>query len=420
MKIMVVGGGGREHALVWKLSQSPRVKKIYCAPGNAGIAKIAECVDISIDDISALGRFARQKGIHYTLVGPEAPLADGIVNYFEAAGLKIFGPSEQAAELESSKVFAKRIMDKYDIPTAKYKVFTDSELAIKYVRKIGIPCVIKAEGLAAGKGVIVAHDEQTAIDAIKAMLIDRVFGYAGERIIVEECLVGEEVSMIAFTDGKTVLPMLPAQDHKAINDNDTGPNTGGMGAYCPAPICPPELQEKVLKEILIPTIKGMETENRPFKGVIYAGLMITSEGPKVLEFNVRFGDPEAQPQIMMLDTDLIDIVEAVINESLDKITLKWKDGASVCVVMASGGYPGDYKKGIPISGLENVPSGVQVFHAGTALKDGRIVTAGGRVLGITSVGKNVFSAIENAYSAVSAISFDGMHYRTDIGKKALT
>jgi len=419
MKVLVVGGGGREHALVWKLAQSPRVDKIICAPGNAGIGRLATCVGIAGEDIPALVSLAESEAVDITVVGPEAPLAAGIVDAFEAAGLKIFGPSQKAAALESSKVFAKDLMHKYNIPTAKYEVFVDPESATRYIKEIGAPCVIKAEGLAAGKGVIIARDEETALSAVQSIMVERVFGEAGSRVIVEECLNGEEASILAFTDGKTVIPMLPAQDHKQVYDGDKGPNTGGMGAYCPAPVCPPPLQQQVLEEILIPTVKGMEAEGRPYKGVLYAGLMITAGGPKVLEFNVRFGDPEAQPLISLLKTDLVEIMEAVVDGNLQDIELQWKNGAAVCVVMASGGYPGSYAKGFPIHGLDNVPAGVEVFHAATAEKNGRLVTAGGRVLGVTAVDKDIPAAIELAYHGVKAISFEDVHYRKDIGKKAL-
>lgn len=419
MKVLVVGGGGREHALVWKLAQSPRVDKIICAPGNAGIGRLATCVGIAGEDIPALVSLAESEAVDITVVGPEAPLAAGIVDAFEAAGLKIFGPSQKAAALESSKVFAKDLMHKYNIPTAKYEVFVDPESATRYIKEIGAPCVIKAEGLAAGKGVIIARDEETALSAVQSIMVERVFGEAGSRVIVEECLNGEEASILAFTDGKTVIPMLPAQDHKQVYDGDKGPNTGGMGAYCPAPVCPPPLQQQVLEEILIPTVKGMEAEGRPYKGVLYAGLMITAGGPKVLEFNVRFGDPEAQPLISLLKTDLVEIMEAVVDGNLQDIELQWKNGAAVCIVMASGGYPGSYAKGFPIHGLDNVPAGVEVFHAATAEKNGRLVTAGGRVLGVTAVDKDIPAAIELAYHGVKAISFEDVHYRKDIGKKAL-
>ncbi|MTI85969.1 MAG: phosphoribosylamine--glycine ligase [Firmicutes bacterium] len=420
MKALVVGGGGREHALVWKLAQSPKIDKIICAPGNAGIAKMATCINISADDISGLVDLAQKEAVDITFVGPEAPLTAGIVDVFEKAGLRVFGPTKQAAALEGSKVFAKEIMHKYNIPTAKYKVFTEAEPAFNYIREIGLPCVIKAEGLAAGKGVIVAHDEKTAFAAIQSIMVEGVFGSAGKRVVIEECLVGEEVSILAFTDGKTILPLLPAQDHKQVFDGDQGPNTGGMGAYCPAPVCPPDLQQKVLNEIMIPTVKAMEAEGIPYKGVLYAGLMITEQGPLVLEYNVRFGDPEAQPLLVALDSDLIEIVDAVLDEKLEDIELQWKNGATVCVVLASGGYPDNYTKGLPIHGLQNTTQGIEVFHAATAEKAGEIVTSGGRVLGVTAIDKDIPSAIALAYRGVKAISFEGMHYRKDIGQKALS
>ncbi len=418
MKVLVVGGGGREHTLVWKLKQSPRVKEIYCAPGNAGIAGEATCVNIDVEDISGLLAFAVEKGIDLTLVGPEAPLCAGIVDRFREAGMKIFGPTCAGAEIEGSKVVSKEIMAKYGIPTAAYAVFTDPDQAASYIKQIGAPCVVKAEGLAAGKGVIVAEDEQTALDAVRSIMVSREFGEAGTRLVVEECLVGEEVSILAFTDGSFVIPMISSQDHKRIFDNDQGPNTGGMGAYAPAPVYTPEVHEQVMKEVLIPMIHALEAEGRTYTGVIYAGLMVTAQGTKVLEFNARFGDPEAQPVLMLLETDLVDIIEAILENRLDQIEIKWKDQASVCVVLASGGYPGSYEKGKVIHGLDQVSGDVVVFHAGTRDREGEIVTAGGRVLGVTAVGKDISSAIKTAYEAVEKISFDGMQYRRDIGKKA--
>lgn len=419
MKVLVVGGGGREHALVWKLKQSPRVKEIYCAPGNAGIARDAYCVNISAEDIPALMAFAREKAIDLTIVGPEAPLNAGIVDKFREAGLKIFGPSRAAAEIEGSKVVAKDIMAKYGIPTAGYATFTDPEKAASYIKQQGAPCVVKADGLAAGKGVIVATDEQTALDAVRSIMVDRAFGAAGNLLVVEECLVGEEVSILAFTDGINVIPMVSSQDHKRVFDNDQGLNTGGMGAYAPAPVYTPEVHRRAMEEILIPMIRALSAEGRTYQGVIYAGLMVTDQGPKVLEFNARFGDPEAQPVLTLLETDLVDIIDAILENRLDRIEVKWKEQASICVVLASGGYPGPYEKGKVIGGLDNLPEGVVVFHSGTAEKDGEIVTAGGRVLGVTAVGPDIPSAIKSAYAAVEKIHFDGMHYRRDIGRKAL-
>lgn len=419
MRVLVVGGGGREHALIWKLKQSPRVKEIFCAPGNAGIASLATCVNIDAADIPGLLTFAKDRGIDLTMVGPEAPLCAGIVNRFLEAGLKIFGPSKAAAEIEGSKVVAKDIMAKYGIPTAKYAAFTKPEDAVAYINQNGAPCVVKADGLAAGKGVIVATDKETALAAVRSIMIDRDFGGAGDCLVVEECLVGEEVSILAFTDGVNVIPMVSSQDHKRIFDNDQGPNTGGMGAYAPAPVYTPAVHRQAMDEIIIPMIRALDAEGRTYRGVIYAGLMITSQGPKVLEFNARFGDPETQPVLTLLETDLVDIVDAILENRLDSIEIKWKKQSSVCVVLASGGYPGPYEKGKVIKGLDLVPADVMVFHAGTAIKNGEVVTAGGRVLGVTAVGPDILSAIKSAYRAIEKISFDGMQYRKDIGYRAI-
>ncbi|BAF60721.1 phosphoribosylamine-glycine ligase [Pelotomaculum thermopropionicum SI] len=419
MKVLVVGGGGREHALVWKIRQSPRVREVYCAPGNAGIAREATCVNIGAEDITGLRDFAREKGIDLTVVGPEAPLNAGIADLFQEAGLRIFGPSRAAAEIEGSKVLAKEIMAKYGIPTADYAVFDRPDRAAAYIKQKGAPCVVKADGLAAGKGVIVAMDEQAALDAVCSIMVDRIFGSAGDRVVVEECLTGEEVSILAFTDGYNVVPMVSSQDHKRVFDGDQGPNTGGMGAYAPAPVYSPEVHRRTVEEILVPIVRALDAEGRTYRGVIYAGLMVTPKGPKVLEFNARFGDPEAQPVLTLLDTDLVEIMEAVLENRLDRVEIRWKKQASVCVVLASGGYPGSYEKGKVIRGLDQIPEGVVVFHAGTAQKDGETVTAGGRVLGVTALGPDIPAAIEAAYAAAGKISFEGMHYRRDIGKKAL-
>ncbi|AEG15273.1 Phosphoribosylamine--glycine ligase [Desulfofundulus kuznetsovii DSM 6115] len=419
MKVLVVGGGGREHALVWKLKQSPRVKEIFCAPGNAGIASLARCVPIGAEDISGLVAFARQEKIDLTVVGPEGPLTMGIVDSFNQAGLAIFGPTARAAAIEGSKVLAKEIMAKYGIPTARFAAFSDAGEAAAYIRQLNSPCVVKADGLAAGKGVIVCQAVEEALEAVEDIMVKGVFGNAGSRVVVEEYLTGQEVSILAFTDGETVIPMLPAQDHKQVYDGDRGPNTGGMGAYAPAPACTPEVYRTALEDILIPTVRAMAAEGRPYRGVLYAGLMVTHEGPKVLEFNARFGDPEAQPVLMLLETDLVEIIEAVLSGRLAEKEIRWRPGAAVCVVLASGGYPGPYRKGYPISGLDRVPPDVMVFHAGTALEDGRLVTAGGRVLGVTAAAETIPAAIEKAYAAVEQIHFEGMHYRRDIGRKAL-
>lgn len=419
MKILVVGGGGREHALVWKLKQSPRVKEIYCAPGNAGISQIATCIHIAAEDNQGLLNFAQKEQIDLTVVGPEIPLTNGIVDLFQREGLKIFGPSKAAAEIEGSKALAKDIMAKYNIPTARYATFEEAEEARAYVRQYGAPCVIKADGLAAGKGVIVAMDDETALAAVDIIMAERAFGKAGDRVVIEEFLQGEEVSILAFVEGETIVPMVASQDHKRVGDQDSGPNTGGMGAYAPAPVYTPELAKIVEKEILHPTVKALAAEDRPYRGVLYAGLMVTPQGPKVLEFNARFGDPETQPVLSLLETDLVDIMEAILEGRLAQQPVQWKDQAAVCVVMAAQGYPGEYEKGMPISGFEQVPSGVEVFHAGTTLKDGQVVVAGGRVLGVTATGPDIATAIEQVYQGVKAIHFAGAHYRSDIAHRAL-
>jgi phosphoribosylamine---glycine ligase len=421
MKVLVVGGGGREHALVWKISQSPRVTKIYAAPGNAGIAQLAECAPIKAEDRAGLLSFARSRAIDLTVVGPEGPLSQGIVDEFTKAGLRAFGPSGKAAEIEASKRFSKDLMKKYNIPTAEYGVFIDKAAAESYVRAKGAPIVVKADGLAAGKGVVVAETVDEAVKALDLIMTEKAFGAAGNLVVIEECLKGEEASFMAFSDGKTVVPMASSQDHKRVFDGDRGPNTGGMGAYSPAPVVTRKLERKVMDTIMIPTVQAMENEGRLFKGVLYAGLMIDNGEAKVLEFNARFGDPETQPVMARLDTDLIDIIEAILDGSLSKIDIKWKPSSAVCVVMASGGYPGNYEKGREIRGLENVAKlgNVSVFHAGTAMKDGKIVTDGGRVLGVTGTGPVVAAAIDNAYKGVREITFEGAHFRRDIGARAL-
>jgi len=421
MKVLVVGGGGREHTLVWKLNQSPKVTKVYCAPGNAGIAGEAEIVPIDVTEIKALVDFAVSEGIGLTCVGPELPLTLGIVDTFEEAGLRIFGASKAAAEIEGSKVFTKDLLAKYNIPTGTYKVFNDADAARAHLKEVGAPIVVKADGLAAGKGAIVCQTIEEAEEAIRLCMDERAFGDAGDTVVIEEFLVGEEASFLAFSDGKTVLPMATSQDHKPIFDGDKGPNTGGMGAYSPAPVVTPELFDQAMNEIMIPTVQAMASEGRPYKGVLYAGLMIKDGKARVLEFNARFGDPEAQPLFMRLDGDLVEIMEAVIDERLDEITLDWQDDATICVVMASGGYPGDYEKGKVITGIDEADAltDVKVFHAGTAEKDGKIVTSGGRVLGVTARGRDIPQAIERAYEACALIKWDGAQYRTDIGAKAI-
>ena len=419
MKVLVVGGGGREHALVWKLRQSPCVHKIFCAPGNAGIARHAECVKIAAEDVENLLSFARQEKIDLTVVGPEAPLTAGIVDTFRQHRLDIFGPAARAAAIEGSKAWAKELMAKYGIPTPEFSVFDNPEEARRYVLEHGAPLVVKADGLASGKGVKVCRTVEEALAAVADLMERKVFGKAGERVVVEEFLTGEEVSVLAFTDGKAVLPLLAAQDHKRVYDGDQGPNTGGMGAYAPAPACSERIYEEVRQKILVPVVEGLAREGCPYCGVLYAGLILTRDGPKVLEFNARFGDPEAQPLLMLCRTDLVEIMEAVLAGRLAGFEIRWAEGAAVCVVLASGGYPGPYEKGKVISGLEEVPEDIVVFHAGTALADGRLVTAGGRVLGVTALAKSIPEAINRAYEGVKCISFEGMHYRRDIGQKAL-
>jgi len=421
MNVLVIGNGGREHALVWKIKQSSHVKKIYCAPGNAGISHIATCVPIDPSDTDALCQFAIDNQIDLTVVGPEVPLVTGIVNHFEKNGLKIFGPQKKAAQIEGSKSFAKYMMDKYNIPTAKYETFTDESDAINYLKKIGAPVVVKADGLAAGKGVIVCLTEEEALEAVHAMLTNNAFGAAGQKIVIEEKLIGEEASFLAFTDGETILPLPSSQDHKAIYENDKGPNTGGMGAYSPAPIIDHVLHEKIMTDIMHPMVKGLHNEGATYKGLLYAGLMIHNEKINVLEFNARFGDPECQPLLMRVKTDIVDIMMATIDGQLKNIQIEIDERPAVCVVMASKGYPGKYQKGATINGLEKINPSLDhmVFHSGTAMNQNQIVTNGGRVLGVTALGQSIQSAISNAYQIVHSITWDGVYYRKDIGHKAL-
>ncbi len=398
------------------------MKKVYCAPGNGGISRVAECVPVGVTDISALLDFVREKKVDFTVVGPEVPLAAGIVDEFGKEGLRIFGPTKAAAELEASKVFAKRIMWKYGVPTGAGEVFDRAQEAIAYIRRKGAPLVVKADGLAAGKGVMVCRTVEEAEEAVNLIMAKKVFGAAGSLVIVEECLRGEEASFIALTDGEAIVPLIPSQDHKPIYDGDKGPNTGGMGAYAPAPVVSPEIAAIVMEKVFVPIVEGMKEEGRKIQGVLYAGLMITDDGPKVLEFNVRFGDPETQAILPLLDSDLIEPLEACLEGNLDQVNLQWNEGAAaVCVVVASGGYPGSYQKGKEIRGLEKLADeeDIAVFHAGTALKDGKVVTAGGRVLGVTGWGSDIGKAIERTYQAVEKIKFEGMYYRKDIGAKAL-
>jgi phosphoribosylamine---glycine ligase len=421
MKVLVIGGGGREHVLVWKINQSPLVHKIFCAPGNAGIAQLAECPPIPAEDLDGLLQFALQNKIDLTIVGPEGPLSMGIVDRFQEAGLRIFGADRKAAVIESSKSFAKQLMQKYGIPTALGAAFTSYKQAEAYIRKTGAPLVVKADGLASGKGVIVCDSVAKAITALKRIMVKKEFGEAGQKVVIEECLTGEEASFLAFTDGKTVLPLPTSQDHKAVFDDDKGPNTGGMGAYSPAPVVDKYLHERIMKEIMYPTVRGMAAEGRPYKGVLYAGLMIQRDHIKVLEFNGRFGDPEAQPLLMRVENDIVPIMEAVIDDRLDQCKLEIDARAAVCVVMAAGGYPAKYEKGIPIQGLDKAArlKDVMVFHAGTQTSDKEVVTSGGRVLGVTALGHGVSEAIDKAYAAVAKINWHDAHYRKDIGRKAL-
>jgi len=421
MNVLVIGSGGREHALVWKLQQSPKVTKIYCAPGNTGISALAECVAIGANQVEELAEFARTKKVTLTIVGPEEALTLGIVDYFSAKGLRAFGPSKLAAALEGSKAFMKDLLKKYQIPSGFYQVFDNREEAVHYIRQKGAPLVIKADGLAAGKGVIVAATVDEAVAAVDLILTDQAFGAAGSRVLVEEFLPGEEASFLAFTDGKTVLPLPTAQDHKAVYDGDKGPNTGGMGAYSPAPVVTEAIHRQAMEKIMLPTVQAMAAEGRPYKGVLYAGLMINNGVAKVLEFNCRFGDPEAQPLLMRVQTDLVDIVEAVIDERLDQVALALDPRPAVCVVMASGGYPGVYARGKVIDGLDSdFHQDVMVFHAGTTKNnEGQTVTAGGRVLGVTARAEDLAKAIGLAYEAVAKISWDGAYFRKDIGQKAL-
>ena len=416
MKVLVVGSGGREHAICWKLSKSPKVDKIYFAPGNAGIAELAECVDIKAMEFEKLVAFAKENSIDLTVIGMDDPLVGGVVDVFEAEGLRVFGPRKNAAILEGSKAFSKDLMKKYNIPTAAYETFTSAEEAKKYLETAEYPIVLKADGLALGKGVIIAQNLEEAEQAVHEMIDDGKFGKSGSRVVIEEFLTGPEVSVLAFTDGKTVKPMVSAQDHKRAYDNDEGLNTGGMGTFSPSRLYDDAKAEECMKNIFVPTIKAMSSEGRPFKGVLYFGLMMTANGVKVIEYNCRFGDPETQVVLPRLKTDLVEIMEAVIDERLDEINIEWEDNAAVCVVMASGGYPVSYKKGYEISGLDNVGD-LTVFHAGTAVKDGKIVTNGGRVLGVTAVGKDLDEAIKNAYAGVAKISWTDEFHRSDIGIK---
>jgi len=423
MRILVVGSGGREHALVWKIAQSKLVDKVFCAPGNAGISQLAECIDIKADDIFGLLEFARKEKIDLTVVGPEVALSLGIVDEFEKAGLKIFGPNKKAANLEASKIFSKELMAKYKVPTANFKIFDNADEAKKYIEQIGAPCVIKADGLAAGKGVVVAKNVDEAKNAVTSMMQDKVFGDAGKKIIIEECLTGQEASILVITDSKEVVALASAQDHKRVFDNDQGPNTGGMGAYSPAPIVTADILKEIMRKIVYRTIDGLVKEGIDYRGVMYAGVMLTKDGPKTLEFNARFGDPETEAILPRLKSDLVEVMLATIEGRLSRIrTLEWDSRACICVVCASSGYPGNYAKDKAISGLDQAAKleDVIVFHAGTKKAGDTILTSGGRVLGVTGLGATIKEAVNKTYAAVDKINFEGMHYRRDIGKKAET
>lgn len=414
MKVLVVGSGGREHAIVWALAKSPRVTELFCAPGNAGIAQLATCVPIGATDVEAMVAWAKENKMDFVVVAPDDPLALGMVDALEQVGIPAFGPRKNAAIIEASKAFSKELMRKYQIPTAKYATFNDMDKAIAYIHAEGAPIVVKADGLALGKGVTVAATEEEAVAAVKSMMEDNKFGASGATVVIEECMTGPEVTVLCFADGEHISPMPSSQDHKRAYDGNKGPNTGGMGAISPTPYYTAEIAQRCVKEIFEPTMAAMKAEGRPFQGVIYFGLMLTADGPKVVEYNARFGDPECQALLMRLDTDLMDILEACVNGALDQLDIHWNENPSCCLVLASGGYPLAYEKGKVITGLDQVQNAV-VFHAGTAEKDNQIVTNGGRVLGVTALGTSLDEAIENAYRAAKPIHFDQMHFRTDIG-----
>ena len=420
MKILVVGGGGREHTIIWKLAQSPKTEKIYALPGNGGISALAECAPVKATDIDGVVRFAKEKSVDLVVVAPDDPLVMGMVDALEAEGIRAFGPRKNAAIIEGSKAFSKELMKKYNIPTAAYEVFDNSSAAVEYIRKQNkFPAVIKADGLALGKGVIIAQTFEEAEQAVHEIMDDKKFGASGNKVVIEEFLTGPEVSVLAFTDGKTIVPMVSAQDHKRAYDNDEGLNTGGMGTFSPSRLYDKKKAEECMTNIFLPTMRAMNSEGRTFKGVLYFGLMMTADGVKVIEYNCRFGDPETQVVLPRLKTDLLEIFEAVIDERLEDIKIEWEDNAAVCVVMASGGYPVKYQSGYEISGLEDAESvdGVMVFHAGTKAEEGKFLTAGGRVLGVTATAENLDKAIEKAYEAVGKISFKDAHFRRDIGIK---
>jgi phosphoribosylamine---glycine ligase len=426
MKVLIVGSGGREHAIAWKVSRSPKVTKLYCAPGNAGIASVAECVNIKVTDTPGVLAFAKAQEIDLVIIGPDNPLFEGMADVLRAAGIRAFGPSADAAAIEGSKVFSKELMAKYGIPTAPFQVFDDPDKARAYIEELShgsedLPIVVKVDGLALGKGVYVCSTKTEALKAIHDMMVDKIFGAAGDRILIEERLEGPEASLIVITDGTSIAPLTPAQDYKRINDCDQGPNTGGMGCYSPVPVVPQGLYEECIERIIKPAIAAMKAEGRPYAGTLYTGIMLTKDGPSVIEFNARFGDPETQVMLPLLETDLIEIMDASLSGSLDSVDIRCYNGCAVCVVLASGGYPGKYETGKPISGLDEAGAmeDVIVFHAGTKFHDDKIVTAGGRVLGVTAIGDSFKTARDRAYAAVEKIHFDGMRYRTDIAKRVI-
>ena len=417
MKVLVVGGGGREHAICWKLAQSAAVTELYCAPGNAGIESVAQCVNIAATDVETMVKWAVDMAIDFVVVAPDDPLALGMVDALEAAGIRAFGPRKNAAVIEASKAFSKELMKKYGIPTAKYATFTDEAAALAYIEEQGAPIVVKADGLALGKGVTVAATVEQAKTAVREMMEDGKFGASGSTVVIEECMTGPEVTVLAFADGEHIVPMPSSQDHKRAYDNDQGPNTGGMGAFTPSPNYTPEIAKQCMETIFLPTMAAMKAEGRPFQGVLYFGLMLTPEGPKVVEYNARFGDPETQPLLMQMDSDLFEIFNACVDGTLDQLDIRWKEGAACCLVLASGGYPLSYEKGKVIHGLDEVEDAV-VFHAGTKKgPDGSFLTNGGRVLGVTARGETLMDAVANAYAAAQPIEWEDMHFRTDIGKK---
>ena len=417
MKVLVVGGGGREHAIVRTLAKSPKIDALYCAPGNGGIAEQAQCVPIKATDVEAMVAWAKEHAMDFVVVAPDDPLALGMVDALEAAGIPAFGPRANAAVIEASKVFSKGLMAKYHIPTAKYRSFTDLEEALAYIRQEGAPIVVKADGLALGKGVVVAQTVAEAEEAARSMMADGKFGAAGSQVVIEECMTGPEVTVLCFVDGEHLSPMPPSRDHKRAYDGDKGPNTGGMGAVSPAPGYTPEIAERCMKEIFLPTVAALKAEGRPFHGVLYFGLMLTPDGPKVVEYNARFGDPECQAVLSLLESDLMDIFLACRAGTLDQLDIRWKEAAACCLVLASGGYPGKYATSYPINGLEEAGKTAVVFHAGTKLDEGGVIrTSGGRVLGVTAVGRDLGAPIGGAYAAAKHISFQDMHFRTDIGR----